>query len=102
MLDCDWSSDVCSSDLVDRQLKAQDVRLTQGGEPTFVSVYDREGAEWNTAALGPTKRGFANELVQRLRARYGEGGFLHFGQGKWYPGEQLPRWALSIFWRADG
>ncbi|WP_428422980.1 DUF2126 domain-containing protein [Methylibium sp.] len=97
-----WAQVLSLGEQVDLQLKAQDVRLTQGGEPTFVSVYDREGAEWNTAALGPTKRGFANELVQRLRARYGVGGFLHFGQGKWYPGEQLPRWALSIFWRADG
>ncbi|MFO1270301.1 MAG: transglutaminase family protein [Rubrivivax sp.] len=87
---------------VDRQLSEGDVRLTMGGEPTFVSVDDRDGAEWNTDALGPTKRGFATELVHRLRARYGEGGFLHFGQGKWYPGEQLPRWALTIGWRADG
>ncbi len=87
---------------VDGQLARQDVRLTMGGEPTFVSVDDRDGAEWNTDALGPTKRGFATELVHRLLDKYGQGGFLHFGQGKWYPGEQLPRWALSICWRADG
>ena len=86
---------------VDADLRRHDVRLTQGGEPTFVSVDDRDGAEWNTDALGPTKRALSAELMDKLRAKYGDGGLLHYGQGKWYPGEQLPRWSLNLFWRKD-
>ena len=86
---------------VDDDLRRHDVRLTQGGEPTFVSVDDREGAEWNTEAMGPTKRALSADLMDRLREKYGAGGLQHYGQGKWYPGEQLPRWSLNLFWRKD-
>ncbi|MGC5699838.1 transglutaminase family protein [Pseudomonas sp. NFXW11] len=87
---------------VDARLQADDVRLTMGGEPTFVAIDDPDGAEWNTAALGPNKRRLAGELFQRLRQRYAPQGLVHFGQGKWYPGEPLPRWSLNCHWRRDG
>jgi uncharacterized protein (DUF2126 family) len=87
---------------VDRALVEGDVRLTMGGEPTFVAASDPDGAEWNTTATGPTKRRFGSRLVQRLYERFTPGALLHEGQGKWYPGEPLPRWALSCYFRKDG
>lgn len=87
---------------IDVELKNNDARLTQGGEPTFVSVDDMESAEWNIAALGENKLALAESLMERLHTRFAPSGALHFGQGKWYPGEPLPRWALTTFWRTDG
>lgn len=87
---------------IDADLAAQDVRLTMGGEPTFVAIDYPDDPEWNTAALGPNKRRLAAELFHRLRRHYAPKGLVHFGQGKWYPGEQLPRWSLNCFWRRDG
>jgi uncharacterized protein (DUF2126 family)/transglutaminase-like putative cysteine protease len=87
---------------VDQQLQDDDVRLTMGGEPTFVSIDDMEGDQWNTLADGEHKRERAQELTKRLRDVFSKGAMLHYGQGKWYPGEAVPRWQYGIFWRKDG
>ncbi len=97
-----WSQIEKLGDKVDGELKKGDVRLTMGGEPTFVSIVKMDAPEWNTDADGEQKRKLAGELICRLRDAFAPGGLLYFGQGKWYPGEQLPRWQLACFWRKDG
>ncbi|MEL6355514.1 MAG: transglutaminase family protein, partial [Bacteroidota bacterium] len=89
-------------DQVEEALIAGDVRLTMGGEPTFVSIDDMESEQWNEAADGKDKRHLAYELTKRLKAEFAPHGFIHQGQGKWYPGEPIPRWQYAIYWRTDG
>ncbi len=97
-----WQAILNLGHQVDVELKKNDVRLTMGGEPTFVSIDDMEGAEWNFTALSVKKRELAGELLTRMQDQFAPGAMLHFGQGKWYPGESLPRWALGCYWRLDG
>lgn len=97
-----WEAIRQAGEAVDRKLKAQGMRLTMGGEPTFVAASDRDAAEWNTDALGPTKRAYAGRLLRRLVRLWSPGSALQYAMGKHYPGEQLPRWALYSHWRADG
>ncbi|HEV2455853.1 MAG TPA: transglutaminase family protein, partial [Verrucomicrobiae bacterium] len=87
---------------IDADLRRADARLTMGGEPTFISIDDPDGPEWNFTAVSPKKRILSGELIKRLRRRFAPGSLLHYGQGKWYPGEPLPRWALACYWRKDG
>ncbi len=100
--DATWAEIQAAGTVVDRALAAGQVRLTFGGEPTFVAATDQEADEWNADALGPTKRGFAGRLMRRLNALWAPGAAIQYALGKHYPGEQLPRWALHAFWRADG
>ena len=86
---------------IDEELWRGDVKLTMGGEPTFVGVDNVDLPEWNFTAVGEHKRRLAVDLLKRLRGKFAPGALLHFGQGKWYPGEPVPRWALSCYWRKD-
>ena len=100
--DSQWKAIMKTGNAVDQRLLQQDVRLTMGGEPTFVSIDDMDDPQWNSDAVGVEKRVLSNQLLLRLREKFAPGGLLHYGQGKWYPGEQLPRWALACIWRRDG
>ncbi len=97
-----WQDIQAAGARVDTILERHGVRMTMGGEPTFVSATDMEAPEWNTDAMGPTKRAMAGRLMRRLAPLWAPGAVLHHGMGKLYPGEQLPRWTLSAHWRLDG
>jgi uncharacterized protein (DUF2126 family) len=100
--DAAWQDILAAGRQVDQRLARGGVRLTMGGEPTFVSTTDRDGEEWNTAALGPTKRRIAGRLIRRLADLWLPGSALQYTMGKQYPGEQLPRWALYAQACTDG
>ncbi|PPQ38290.1 transglutaminase family protein [Rhodopila globiformis] len=97
-----WQAILAQGATVDHALRRGDVRLTMGGEPTFIAANDMDAPEWNTEALGPTKRAYAGRLIRRLMNRWSPGAVLTRAMGKHYPGEQLPRWALHCHWRKDG
>jgi uncharacterized protein (DUF2126 family) len=100
--DAQWADIDALGRTVDSVLADSDVRLTHGGEPTFVSIDGSEDEEWSTAADGSEKRALAWALTGRLADRFSSGGIVHHGQGKWYPGEPLPRWQMAVVWRGDG
>lgn len=97
-----WAGVVDAAAKLDRRMVTQDIRLTVGGEPTFVAVENQDAPEWNTTADGPHKRLLASALAERLRTIYAPDGLVQRSQGKWYPGEPLPRWQIGLFWRTDG
>ena len=100
--DQQWAEIMALGNRVDQKLEAGDVRLTMGGEPTFVSVDDMESEQWNTAADGKEKQKLSNSLIKKLSNHFGAEGLFHYGQGKWYPGEPTPRWQMALYWRKDG
>lgn len=97
-----WSSINRLGQQVDKVYTEEGIHLTMGGEPTFISIDDMEHPQWNTEADGKEKRVLAHNLFLEMNKVFTKGGFTHYGQGKWYPGEPLPRWQYGVYWRKDG
>ncbi|WP_135454070.1 transglutaminase family protein [Mycobacterium sp. DL99] len=99
--DAAWTAITKLGAEVDQRLADGDVRLTVGGEPTFVSIDNQVDPEWTTDADGKHKRERASVLAARLKAVWAPAGLIQRSQGKWYPGEPLPRWQIGLVWRTD-
>jgi len=97
-----WSAINRLGQHVDSVYDDEGIHLTMGGEPTFISIDDMEHPQWNTEADGKEKRVLAQNLFVEMNKVFTQGGFTHYGQGKWYPGEPLPRWQYACYWRKDG
>ncbi|MGZ3422858.1 MAG: transglutaminase family protein [Polyangiales bacterium] len=97
-----WAALVDAGDRVDRKLESIGVRLTMGGEPTFNARENTEEKEWKTDALGDDKWAKGVRLVEELRRRLAPHAAVLVKQGKHYPGESLPRWAMEVCGRRDG
>ncbi len=97
-----WTALLAGAERADAALEAEGLQLTSGGEPTFNSREHAEAPEWNGEALGPSKWTAGLALARRLRERLTPGGLLLRRQGKWYPGEPLPRWAIELIGLRDG
>ncbi|MCB1202024.1 MAG: transglutaminase family protein [Leptospiraceae bacterium] len=97
----EWQQIYSLGHQIDIRMREHGLKLTMGGEPTFVASDKPEALEWNFAAAGKDKRERAEKLLAQIADQTGKGGLPFFGQGKWYPGEELPRWSLTWFWRQD-
>jgi uncharacterized protein (DUF2126 family) len=96
-----WAELCESGERTDARLRAAGLELTCGGEPTFNSRLHPARPEWNGAALGATKWDQGMQLARELQARFCPGGLTLLRQGKQYPGESLPRWAVEVIGRRD-
>ena len=89
------------ADTVGARLRSLGIKLTLGGEPTYVPE-NPDGPEWNVAAVGPTKLGYAYALAAELIKRYLPGAVTVYSPGKRYPGEVNPRWVVNVLANRDG
>ncbi len=89
------------ADRIGERFQRHGIRFTLGGEPTYVPLQP-EGAEWNVAAVGPTKLGYAYKVADQLITRFLPGAVTIYSPGKRYPGEVNPRWVVNVLANRDG
>lgn len=97
-----WAAMIEAGDRADAGLRAQGLRLTLGGEPTFTSREHPLDPAWNGEALGKTKWAQGLRLARELRESLYPGAALVVGQGKQCAGEPLPRWSIEVIGRTHG